>query len=55
MSVGDCLALTQHCHTESLNDQHKVMSESNLYKLEGVCYFVSVIHKTLNSPPGSIN
>ena len=31
------------------------MSESILYKLKGVCYCVSVVHKTLKSPHGSIN
>ena len=44
-----------NCSNPSIFTFKRGMSESNLYKLNVVGYFVSVIHKTLKSPPGSIN
>ena len=44
-----------NCSNPSIFTFKRGLSKSNLYKLNVVGYFVTVIHKTLKSPPGSIN
>lgn len=44
-----------NCINPNMYTLKYVMCESDLYKLKGICYFVSLINKTLKTPPGLNN